>query len=176
MKTLAGLDARRVYYMLDTTVCLDVHGGKTGGKFGDFFARVGRSGVASFLIPTAVENEFGGYLHHNADSSRAMPRVKKYLRQYGRCEAKYSYPKPAGAGAHTRQLLSEHTELSKTDAYLLHLLKKHGSHAQLRLLTSDVQLRLAARKECPRAFVADPRRFTIPKKADQSGTPARKTP
>ena len=171
MKTLAGLDRGRAYYMLDTTVCLDIFEGKTDGKFGEFFERVGRS-TASFLIPLAVENEFGGYLHHNADSSRSMPRVKRYLRQYGRCEAKYVYPTPRGLSAQTRPLQSLYPKLSKIDAYLLYLLKRHGRHADLRLLTSDVQLRLAARKECPRCFVADPRRFKDLARASQSASPA----
>lgn len=172
MKTLAGLDRHRAYYLLDTTVCLDIFEEKTGGKFGDFFDRVGSSGIASFLIPPAVENEFGGYLHHNADSCRSLPRVKKYLSRYGRCEAKYAYPRPAAAAAQTRRLRVAHPALSTTDAYLLHLLKMHGSHARLRLLTSDVQLRLAAGKECPRAFAADPRRFTGSKRAARSAPPA----
>lgn len=175
MKTLAGLAGNRAYYMLDTTVCLDILEGKTGGKFGEFFRRVGCS-AASFLIPPAVENEFGGYLHHNADSSRSMPRVKRYLREYGRCEAKYAYPAPRGLSAQTRALQSAHPDLSRIDAYLLHLLKRHGRHAELRLLTSDAQLRAAARKECPRCFVADPRRFTDPARASQSAPQARKAP
>lgn len=173
MKTLAGLARGRAYYMLDTTVCLDIFEGKTDGKFGEFFKRIGRS-TASFLIPLAVENEFGGYLHHNARSSRSISRVKSYLREYGRCEAKYAYPAPRGLSSQTRMLQSTHANLSKIDAYLLYLLKRHGRHADLRLLTSDVQLRLAARKECQRCFVADPRRFKDPTRASQSASPARK--
>lgn len=162
--TLAGLDKSRIYYMLDTTVCLDIVNGATGGRFGEFFERVGRSGRVSFLIPAAIENELGGYLHHNGEKRRQLPIVKKYLREYGRCEAKYRYPVERGLRAQTREVRSRYPELSERDAYLLYVFRRHCRHARLRLLTSDAALRRAAAKECPRGAVIDPRRFSDPAK------------
>lgn len=174
MKTLAGLDRSRTHYLLDTTVCMDILGGE---GFAEFFDRVGRAGSASFLMPPAVENELGGYMHHNAGAARtAMPRVKRYLRAYGRCESKYRYPQIRSLRAATRALRAAHPALSETDAYLLHLFRRHCSHAELRLLTSDVQLHLAARKECPRCVVIDPRRFRGAGRAAQSGPAAQRGP
>lgn len=167
MKTLAGLDRGRTYYLLDTTVCMDIVEGATGGPFGEFFSRAGRNSNVSFLIPPPIENEFGGFVHHNTDRGRSMPLVKRYLRGYGRCESKYSYPAEKSLRAQTRAVREDHPELSARDAYLLYLFRRHCSHADLRLLTSDAALRRAAKRQC-RGVVIDPRLFEDPSRTSRT--------
>ena len=167
-RTLADLDKSRTYYMLDTTVCLDIINGAAGGRFGEFFERAGSSGRASFLVPLAIENELGRRLARDGQKRRQMARVKEYLRGYGRCEAKYRYPAERGLRAQTRAVRAQYPELSERDAYLLYVFRRHCRHAELRLLTSDAALRRAASKECPRAAVIDPRRFSDPGKASRN--------
>lgn len=154
--------------MLDTTVCLDIINGAVDGEFGEFFERAGGNANVSFLIPPPIENEFGGYVHHNAGGGRQMPRVKRYLRQYGRCEAKYQYPQERGLGPQVRALRAAYPDLSRRDAYLLYVFRRHCAHAELRLLTSDAALIRAAAKECRRGVVINPRRFGASGKKAQS--------
>lgn len=167
-KTLADLDESRTYYVLDTTVCLDIINGAAGGRFGEFFRMAGSSGRASFLVPTAIEDELGRRLARDGEKRGQMALVKKYLRGYGRCEAKYRYPAERGLRAQTRAVRAQYPGLSERDAYLLYVFRRHCRHAELRLLTSDAALRRAARKECPRAAVIDPRRFSDPGKTSRN--------
>ncbi len=164
-KTLSDLDRSRTYYMLDTTVCVDILNEKTDGQFGKFFAAIHKNKPRnSFLIPDVIKNELGRFVRYNTNEGKRSRRFKKYLDKYGKCESKYVYDKKPQLDTALTHLCNVYQGLSEQDAYLLYVFSEY-EHKNLCLLTSDDLLFRAACVECPHRIVIDPRN-TEKKRAD----------